>query len=143
VSHIVSPRHLIRLTEMEVVVLCVAKRDEEANDVDERCVCQYCVLIRLICARRRQGKPYLHISGPYLRYTHAFLMGSCPCTSFGSVREGPWPRAQELRHGVTSRRSSRPSACGRHWERNRWPGVPISSCSYFVCRICMRFRFAA
>jgi hypothetical protein len=39
VSHVGSPRHLIRLTEMEVVVLCVAKRDEEANDVDERCVC--------------------------------------------------------------------------------------------------------
>jgi hypothetical protein len=37
VSHIISSAHLTRLTEMEVVVLCVAKRNQEANDVNEGC----------------------------------------------------------------------------------------------------------
>lgn len=37
VSHIISSAHLIRLTEMEVVVLRVADGDQEANDVNEGC----------------------------------------------------------------------------------------------------------
>ena len=37
-SQSVSAAHPIRLTEMEVVVLCVAEGNQEANDVDERCV---------------------------------------------------------------------------------------------------------
>jgi hypothetical protein len=45
VSHAVSPGRLIRLTEMEVVVLCVAERDQEANNVDERCTHQFHVLL--------------------------------------------------------------------------------------------------
>ena len=36
-SHIASFMQLVKLTEMEVVVLGVAERNQEANDVDERC----------------------------------------------------------------------------------------------------------
>ena len=36
VSHMASLGRLVRLTEMEVVVLSVAKRNQEANDMNER-----------------------------------------------------------------------------------------------------------
>jgi hypothetical protein len=115
VSHIISSAHLIRLTEMEVVVLCVANGDQEANDVNEGCAGSVLVFPR---ASRRLKDSARVLPCP-AGCTHASLMGSCPCISSGSVREDPWPRARELDHGAASRRSSRPSACGQRWGRSR------------------------
>lgn len=52
VSHIISSAHLTRLTEMEVVVLCVAERNQEANDVDESCTGSvWCSHAHVACSR--------------------------------------------------------------------------------------------
>lgn len=56
------------------------------------------------------------------RSTYAWQRRSCPCTWPGSVRGGPWAGWREQRRGGASRRSLRPSACGRHWGRSRLPG---------------------
>lgn len=51
-SHVISSAHLIRLTEMEVVVLCVAERNQEANDVDESCTGSvWCSHAHVACSR--------------------------------------------------------------------------------------------
>ena len=54
-SHSVSRAHHVRLTEMEVVVLCVAEGDQEANDVDERCAWLIWVLYAHVASSEKRA----------------------------------------------------------------------------------------
>ena len=55
-SHIASFMQLVKLTEMEVVVLGVTERNQETNNVDERCAR---LVSCLICHGLRFGSQLL------------------------------------------------------------------------------------
>lgn len=110
-------------TQVEVVVLCIAKGNQETNDVNERCGWSVWKLLGSL----------------FEASTHVVLTGSCPCTSSGSDLGDPWPRAREPGHGAASRRSSPLFACGQHWGRSRWPAAASAG----VPRLRQSFRRAS
>jgi hypothetical protein len=106
----------IRLTQMEVVVLCVAESNEATDNVDERYILHH------------QSASLQDVFKTHIGSTYASQTCSCQSIASGSVPECLCPVARGPVLVGASRRSSRPFACGQHSATIQWPELYISKC---------------